>query len=330
MFSDGVSGRPSPGGAAAGQSAYRVSLVFRSGFASTSSYRAAGKADRLLRAAVTAFCANARPTRREAAQLDDLAVPLLGCASDETLRFVAAALSESPFAPPALVRRLADLPVEISAPLLVRSPVLAPIDLLALIGRHGAAHARAIATRPGLDERILLIIRSLDVLEERPTPAPAQEVRERLRAMMRPAQDNAPASDPAVRGPAPSVRLRWEGDPGVYRKLRSTALAGAPALFHTALADALAIAPAEARAIVEDKDASRLIVALRALPLGEEEAFLVMQCLRPARDRRGIAAFLDAWQAVSREDAAHVVEGWRAPSPHGGPASTAAGRLRAS
>lgn len=282
--------------------------MFRSGFANTASYRAAGKADRLLRAAVTAFCANARPTRREAAQFDDLAGPLLAGASDETLRFVAAALSETPSAPPALVRRLADLPVEISAPLLMRSPVLSPIDLLALIARHGGAHARAIASRPGLDERIRLIIGSLDVPEERPVPAaPVGEARERLRAMMRPAQDNdAPAAKPT-----PPVKLRWEGEPGIYRKLRSTALAGAPALFHTALADALSIIPAQARAIVEDADVSRLIVALRALPLGEEEALLVMQCLRPARDRRGIAAFLDAWQAVSREDAAHVVAGWR-------------------
>jgi uncharacterized protein (DUF2336 family) len=60
--------------------------VFRSGFTSSSSYRAASKADRLLRAAVTAFCDNARPTRRDAAQLDDLAGPLLACASEETLR----------------------------------------------------------------------------------------------------------------------------------------------------------------------------------------------------------------------------------------------------
>lgn len=304
--------------------------MFRSGFASTSSYRAAGKADRLLRAAVTSFCANARPTRREAAQLDDLAVPLLGSVCDETLRFVAAALSESSFAPPALVRRLADLPVEISAPLLMRSPVLTPIDLLALIGRHGVAHARAIAGRPDLDERILLIIRSLDVAEEKAAPASAQEARERLRAMMRPAQDSVPDASAGGRQDAPGVRLRWDGDPGVYRKLRSTALAGAPALFHTALADALDIGPAEARAIVEDADAARLIVALRALPLSEEEAFLVMQCLRPSRDRRGIAAFLDAWQAVSQETAAGVVAGWRAPSPHADPANGTASKLRAS
>lgn len=300
--------------------------MFRSGFPNTASYRAAGKADRLLRAAVTSFCSIARPTRRETAQLDDLAAPLIAGASEETLRFVAAALSETPFAPPSLVRRLADLPVEISAPLLMRSPVLTPIDLLALIGRRGSEHARAIAARPGLDERIMRLIASLEIGPNEPMPASAEEARDRLRAMMRPAQETAPAPEPAGN----AVRLRWEGEPGTYRKLRSTALAGAPALFHTALADALDIAPDCARDIVEDSDPARLIVALRALALSEEEAFLVMQCLRPARDRRGIAVWLDAWQAVSHEDAARVASRWRTPSPHGPAANRQARALRAS
>jgi len=274
--------------------------VFRSGFTSSSSYRAASKADRLLRAAVTAFCDNARPTRRDAAQLDDLAGPLLACASEETLRFAAAALSETPHAPPALVRRLADMPVEISAPLLLRSPVLTPIDLLALVARHGVPHARAIAGRAGLDERILLLIRSVDVPAETPKPSAADETRKSLRAMMRPAS-NAPS-------------LRWEGDPGAYRKLRSAALSGAPAAFHGALAGALAIAPATARAIADDTDPARLILALRALDLRAEEAFLVIQCLRPVRERREVATFLAAWEAVAQDDAARVAAEWRRPS----------------
>ena len=274
-------------------------FVFRSGFASSSSYRAAGKADRLLRAAITAFCDNARPARREAAQLDDLAVPLLPAASTDTLRFAAAALSETPHAPAALVRRLADMPVAISAPLLMRSPVLTPIDLLALIARHGAAHARAIAGRPGLDERILLLIRSIDTPKEA-KPSKAEETRQSLRAMMRPAGEGGKS-------------LRWEGDPGVYRKLRSAALTGAPAVFQAALAGALAIAPSLARAIAGDSDPARLILALRALGLTAEEAFLVMQCLRPVGGRREIASFLQAWQAVAQGDAERVAAEWRAP-----------------
>lgn len=282
--------------------------MYPSGLLQLSSHRAAGKPERLLRAAITAFCSIRRPTRRETAQLDDLAVPLLGSVSDDTLRFVAAALSESPFAPPVLVRRLSDQPVEISAPLLMRSPVLSPIDLVALIGRHGLAHARAIAARPDLDERIMRLIRSIGALGEEPAPAAvpdrAEAVRERLRAMMRPA-GTAEAT--------PQARLRREGDPGPYRKLRSTALSGAPALFHTALADALGVAFSRARAIAAGPDVSELIVALRALSLSEEEALLILHCVQPGRtgDVRAIRALLEAYQAVSPEGARRIADEWR-------------------
>lgn len=296
--------------------------MFRSGFANASSYRAAGKADRLLRSAVTAFYANPRPTRRETAQFDDLTEPLLETASNETLRFMAATLSQSPYAPPALIRRLSALPVEISAPLLMRSPVLTPIDLLALIARHGLAHARAIAIRPDLDERILRIIHSLETPEEETAPATAsprlEETREHLRTMMQPPQNRSPelsAPSASNRDRTQTTEMRWGDRPDAYLKLRSTALAGMATQFHSALANALAIEPVQARAIAEDSDAARIIVALRALPLSEEEAFLIMQCLRPARDRHGIAAFLEAWQAITQEQAAQVVASWRNTAP---------------
>lgn len=289
--------------------------MFRSGFANTSSYRAAGKADRLLRAAVTAFCANPRPTRRETIQFDDLAGPLLEAASEETLRFMAATLSQSIYAPAALIRRLAALPVEISAPLLMRSPALTSIDLLALIARHGLAHARAIACRPELDERILQIIHSLEANKNNAKPPRAspqlEETRDRLRTMMQ--------------KPPQAIDARWHSKPGNYLKLRSTALAGTATLFHTAFADALAISPMLAKAIIEEGDTARIIVALRSLNLSEEEAFLIMQCLRPARDRHGIAAFLEAWQAITQEQAARMVDGWREEI-----ASSNTGRLKAS
>lgn len=295
--------------------------------------RAAGRPDRLLRASVTAFCSITRPTRRETAQLDDLAAPLLGLVGDDTLRFVASALSESPHAPPLLVRRLADQPVEISAPLLMRSPVLTNIDLVALIGRHGLAHARAIGTRAGIDERLARLIRSLGALEAAATadpqataqeetaplaaapaaaagPGTAEETRERLRAMMRPS--GRPA-DPRPR--ARAAQLRWEGDPGPYRKLLSTALTGVPALFHTALAGVLGIDVAQAHAIAAEPGASSLTVALRALSLSQEEAFLLIRCVHPAApaDPRSIAAFLDAYEAIAPQDAQETVASWRRP-----------------
>lgn len=297
--------------------------MFRSGFANASSYRAAGKVDRLLRAAVTSFCANPRPTRREAAQFDDLAGPLLASASEETLRFMTASLSESTVAPPALIRRLADLPIEISAPLVMRSPILTPIDLLALIARHGLGHARAIAKRPGLEEPILLITRTLENAERKQKPASVKEIRQRLRAMMEPAtatktarstQQTSPRSPLRPQSLEQSVEQshpRWQDEADTYRKLRSAALADTHACFHSALARTLTIEPALARAIVEDPDSARLIVALRALFLSEEEAFLIMQCLHPVRNRHGVAAFTDAWRAVSIQDATRVAADWR-------------------
>lgn len=278
------------------------------------SYRAAGRPERLLRAAVTSFCSIPRPTRRETAQLDDLAGPLLNSVNEETLRFVAASLSDLPSAPPVLVRKLADLPPDISAPLLLRSPVLGNIDLLALIGRHGAGHARIIAARHDLDDRIARLIESLGIEPARPAMregnSSADRTRDRLRAMMHPVGAAAPSgSDP--------LRLRWEGDPGAYRKLRSTALTGVPDLVRTALADALSVDPGQARSILASADLSELIVAMRSLRLSEEQAFLIVQCARPGRlsSPRSIAAFLDAYGAVPTEQADRVVARWRAETP---------------
>ena len=267
----------------------------------------AGKAEKLLRASVTSFCSIPRPTRREVAQLDDLALPLLGAVPDDALRFVAAALSELSSAPPQLVRRLADQPVEISAPLLMRSPVLGAIDLVALIGRHGLPHARAISARRDLDERIMRLIRSIGAASG-PVPDNAEQAREKLRGMMLPA-----GAGVAKR----KVHLRWEETPGPYRKLRSTALAGVPALFQTALADALGVGIACARAIGEAGDASRLVVALRALSLSEEQAFLILQGVWAGRpgNLRTVPAFLDAYQAVSVEQAVRMVASWQGSGP---------------
>lgn len=281
-------------------------------------FRASGRPDRLLRAAVTSFCSLARPGRRDQNQLDDLATPLLGQVSDDTLRYVAAALSQSPHAPPALSRKLADLPTEISAPLLIRSSVLTAIDLVALIGRHGRSHAVAIAKRADLDERIRALIEAigaLDVADHRPPePLPAAQperveaVRDQLRAMMEPSIHNAGGHE---------VRLRWEGDPGTYDKLRATALAGIPALFQTALADGLGIEARRAATLTDASDISGLLIAFRALGLGEEQIVLLLACMRASSlsSLRAINVLVEAYARIDPEDAGRVVAGWRGLVP---------------
>ena len=143
------------------------------------------RAERLVRAAVTAFCSLTRPSRSEIAQLDDLAMPLYDQLSVETRRYMAAALSECEYAPALLVRRLCDDTIEIAAPLLVRSPLLREIDLVALIGRHGLPHARVIARRPDLDSTIAALVRALEIpsmkiAAEKPLPQVAEPAPEML------------------------------------------------------------------------------------------------------------------------------------------------------
>ncbi len=97
-----------------------------SGHRSPSNSKAgSSKADDLLAAAISAFAGITRPGRQDMQQLEDLAMPLLHCASTRGKRHAANALAQLEDAPRRLILALADEPVEISAPILLRSPFYA-------------------------------------------------------------------------------------------------------------------------------------------------------------------------------------------------------------
>lgn len=302
-----------------------VSSVSSSDFRQIAIRTEAGKAERLFRAAVSAFCSLTRPSRREIAQLEDLTLPLFDEVSVESRRYVAAALSECEYAPTALVRRLAEEPVEIAAPLLTRSKALRDIDLIALIGRHGLPHARAIARRKELNPAIADLIRALEkptLVKTRPPetvtrlapkpepvakpdtgrPAPGEaeeNARRRLRSMMRPAGDSAGINT-------------FLGQPA-YVKLRETALTGNAAFFQTALADALDIDFATARSVTGQPSYAALLAALRALDLSEDRAFLIAVAVYPGEfpHPQAIRLFLDRYRLLHREAALDKVRAWK-------------------
>lgn len=278
-----------------------------------------GKAERLFRAAISAFCSLPRPSRREIAQLEDLALPLFDDTPNEALRFGAAALSETEYAPRQLVLRLADAKVDIAAPLLIRSRALTDVDLIALIGRHGLPHARAIARRKDLNPAISHLIRALerpaqgrsremrDTATEAPGPAKplpgqaAEAVRQRLRAVM------ADPNNPATTAPA-------RADTNPYRKLRDMALSGNAAFFKTALADALRIDFATAHSIAAADDYSRLLTALRTLELGDDHAFLIAVAVFPGQfpHPQSIRLFLDRYRLLPLDVARGQLAQWQA------------------
>ncbi|BCG81462.1 hypothetical protein [Mesorhizobium sp. 113-3-3] len=292
-----------------------------------------GKAERLFRAAVSAFCSLTRPSRREIGQLEDLTLPLFDDVSVESRRYVAAALSECEYAPAALVRRLCEEPVDIAAPLLIRSRAVSDIDLIALIGRHGLPHARAIARRKDLNPTIADLIRAL----ERPTlvrvreadvqapTAPAaitanaemagesatnqqspgiaaENARRRLRSMMRTGDEASAAKVDAFPGS------------DTYVKLRETALTGNAAFFQTALADALDIDFSTARSLTASQNYASLLAALRSLDFSEDRAFLITVAIYPGLfpHPQAIRTYLDRYRLLHRDVALDRVRGWKA------------------
>lgn len=288
------------------------------------------KGERLFRAAITAFCSLPRPSRREIAQVEDLTLSLFEDVSVESRRFVAAALSECEYPPAALVRRLAEEPVEIAAPLLIRSNALSDIDLVALIGRHGLPHARAIARRKELNRAITNLIKALErpaliaVSNKPPQPAPAmesirpaptttettripgqaaEETRHRLRAIMASERHGDTVNINAAAG-------------STYAKLRETALTGNAAFFQTALADALELDFATARSLTDGNSYSSLLVALRALDLGDDKAFLIAVAVFPRLfpHPEAIRIFLDRYRTLHLDVARCKVDEWKTAS----------------
>jgi len=284
------------------------------------------KAERLFRAAVTAFCSLVRPSHRDICQLEELALSLFDMVSADARRFVAAALSESPYAPRALVLRLANEPVDIAAPVLVRSTALSGFDLVTLISRHGAAHARAIVRRPDLSANIRRFAndslaarketsemplhaetREPPAVSEEPT---GEETRRKLRAMMRPSGSHARFENRSGKVFDESAGFRH------YEKLRATALMGVPVFFQTALADALDIEFERARTLTETGSYYYLMVALKALGLDEAQAFLLAAAAFPSHfaHPETIRLFLERYSQLHRDAAIEKVGYWKADS----------------
>lgn len=307
-----------------------VSFVSSSDFRQIAIRTQAGKAERLFRAAVSAFCSLTRPSRREIGQLEDLTLPLFDDVSVESRRFVAAALSECEYAPAALVRRLCEEPVDIAAPLLIRSRAVSDIDLIALIGRHGLPHARAIARRKDLNPTIADLIRALErptlVRTRDPEAAPAQSLVVKAQATADSAETQ---QTPGVAAESARRKLRSmmrTGDqalaakvdafPGAdtFVKLRETALTGNAAFFHTALADALDIDFSIAQSLTFHQNYAPLLAALRSLDFSEDRAFLITVAVYPGLfpHPQAIRAYLDRYRLLHRDAALDKVREWKA------------------
>jgi hypothetical protein len=103
--------------------------------------------DAIAVAAATAFASLHRPSRQDRAQLDLLVRPHIGELSPSSLKNISAVLCNSRHAPVQLLHALAVLPVEISAPLIMCSPLLTDDFLEVVAMQQSEAHRKVIEKR---------------------------------------------------------------------------------------------------------------------------------------------------------------------------------------
>ncbi|HMF67788.1 MAG TPA: DUF2336 domain-containing protein [Phyllobacterium sp.] len=277
------------------------------------------KADDLLTASITAFCCVSRPAKSDAQQLEDLAVPLLALASQRVRRHAAAALSEFSHAPKRLVLALAEDEVDISAPLLLRSPVLTASDLIDIITHKGIGHARAIARRQITDDELLLMLHGFNdpaiesalalqstpedsgddqMPDTPPTPESPRlrETREALKALMR-------DSDAG-----------FSSDQALAEHLVDTALLDQTTFFEAEFEKALKLDRESAKRIIGHGLNAELTIALASLGLSAEAAHLVLTGLFGLvhKDLHSLRLFVQSYRQIDQEKAQATIERWKA------------------
>jgi uncharacterized protein (DUF2336 family) len=113
----------------------------------------------LLRATTELFVQELVHDRDEIRRFDELATHLLPKVPGSERAYVAERLAVRLDAPVGVVRLLARDAIAIAGPVLRYSPVLGPLDLLALIAATGPEHHAVIAERPGLGEEVRRALR---------------------------------------------------------------------------------------------------------------------------------------------------------------------------
>ena len=274
------------------------------------------KADDLLTASITAFCCVARPARSDAQQLEDLAVPLLALASPRVRRHAAAALSEIPHAPKRLILALAEDDIDISASLLLRSPLLTPKDLIDIITHKGISHARVIARRRSDDPQLLGVLRSFkDTAIDN-----ALEIKSHFDL-----GNDAPIADGALAPESPRLRETREALKALMRNaalsdegtlanhLVDAALLDETMSFERELAIALNLDVETARKIIGHGLNAELTIALASLGLSAEAAHLVLTGLFGLvhKDLRSLRLFIQSYRQIDRDKAQATVDRWK-------------------
>jgi uncharacterized protein (DUF2336 family) len=299
----------------------------------------------LLRATTELFVLDVTHDRDEIHRYEELATHFLPKVSVADRAFVAERLAMCGDAPAAVVRALARDVLDVAAPILRRSPVLAPIDLLSVIAATNVEHHRLVAQRPSLApdvRRALRLTGDPEVLAhldagvaspategERAAEAGAADrsagqyyVSNRLdlwrfldldrRARLRLIADIA-SRPPIPSHPAASSRLDR-----AFRSILGAAQivgfarSGQLAAIIGAIAEGLDLPPDLVAAAVNDKSGEPLAVMLKALRLDEIQARQVFLLASPTgRDVQAFFPLSDLYAGMEPTVAETMIAAWR-------------------
>lgn len=275
--------------------------------------------DAIAVAAATAFASLHRPSRQDRAQLDLLIRPHIGELSASSLKNISAVLCNSRHAPVQLLHALAVLPVEISAPLIMCSPLLTDDFLEVVATQQGEAHRKVIEKRAA---------------KRTPAAFTGEDVRRKLVDIARaPARNTAsvlPSRNALVAAVCVGHDVEFtsavsaQGVADISEILLSLAMSKNPAFLATHLADKLSLPFPLVEAIMADPAGSEFATLLKAAGTETATAIAVVLIVGGAnmRDSERIRLIFSRYSALAVEDASTMVRAWRSDS---GPRMPAAG-----
>jgi hypothetical protein len=304
----------------------------------------------LLRATTELFVQEFVHDRDEIRRFDELATHLLPKVSDGDRAYVAERLAVRLDAPVTVIRLLARDRIEVAEPLLRRSPVLGPLDLLAVIAATGPAHHALIAERPGIGEEVRQALRisaggepvaaateDAPPIQPEPEPEPAFAAEPppsgrsagegsrfdpwRFLAMERPQRLRLMAelaTRPPIRrysGPAGRLDRAFRAILGAAQ-IVGLARGNQRAQLISAIAEALAVEPRLVIACLDDATGEPLAVLLKALGLDSIQAQQVF-LLSTTTVGKDVAVFFklcDLYAGMDPSVAEILSEAWRVPA----------------
>ncbi len=282
------------------------------------------KKDVVLMATITSFEGMGHPSKSELRQFAELFTPVFQASSDEAKRQAVAALSQCPTVPQAVALFIGCQPIAIAAPFLTSSQAIDDDTLITIARTQGAAHARAIVSRPSLSPKVIDALVGLHQAE----PDRGMTDPQTSATALPPKSDTADlerlSREEALRlqiKQAARHLARDEKDRLGLRSLSETQEAllvrfarERDALqFATTLADALSSSHWLAERILLDTSGQQLAVTLVSLGMGIADAVYSLERFYPhLTERHGSVS--RAWlvlDGIDAEESQARVEAWR-------------------